>query len=184
MMAENRIKIIFLLIISVFSVFARLLLHAPNFAPIGALAVISGGFLQKRYAIFLPLIVMLVSDYFIGFYEVKIMLSVYLSFLLYVVLGNFLGKDENLGKLTAGAFFGALLFFLITNFAVWAFSPWYPKDISGLLLSYTLALPFFKNTLLGDLFYTTTFFTAYQFVLKKVLLWKPAFLTSLKFVKM
>jgi hypothetical protein len=185
MTTENTTKIIFLILASVFSFFARLLPHTPNFAPIGALAIMSGSLLPKKYAFFLPLIVMLASDYFIGFYEIKIMLSVYLSFLLYVVLGNFLGKNENFRKLTVGTFFGALLFFLITNFAVWAFSPWYSKDISGLLLSYTLALPFFKNTILGDLFYTLTFFVVYQFALKKSLylklaLSKPPILVNIK----
>lgn len=183
-MTENRGKIIFFGLIAVFSFFARLLPHAPNFAPIGALAIMAGGYLPKKYALLLPLAVMLVSDYFIGFYDIKIMVSVYLSFLLYVVLGNTLGKDKKIGKLAGSAFLGALLFFLITNFAVWAFSPWYSKDLSGLLLSFTLALPFFKNTLLGDMFYTATFFVAYEFLLKKVLLRKPALSLSLTFAKL
>jgi hypothetical protein len=191
-MTENKLKIVFFGLVMVFSFFARLLPHAPNFAPIGALAVLAGTYLPKKYALLLPLVLMLATDYFIGFYNIKIMLSVYLSFMLYVLLGNALGKDKKIGKLSLSAFLGALLFFLITNFAVWAFSPWYSKDLSGLLLSYTLALPFFKNTLLGDLFYTATFFlvfaassavisrlaslprgSAYEFALKKILLRKP-----------
>lgn len=181
-MTENRAKIIFLVLAAVFSFFARLLPHAPNFAPIGALAIMAGTYLPKRYALFLPLVVMLAADYFIGFYNIKVMLAVYLSFLLYSLLGSFFGKDRKIEKLTGGTFLGSILFFIITNFAVWAFTPMYPKDFSGLILSYTLALPFFKNTLLGDLFYTATFFAVYEFVLSKNLLPKRVVLPS--FVKL
>lgn len=182
-MTENKIKIIFLSLAAVFSFFARLLPHAPNFAPIGALAILAGSFLPKKYALLLPIVVMLAADYFIGFYDIKIMLSVYLSFLLYVVLGNVLGKGEKLWKLPGGALLGAVLFFLITNFAVWAFTPMYSKDFSGLLLSYTLALPFFKNTLFGDVFYTLSFLAVYQLVLKKVLSRKLVLRPTIKLVR-
>ncbi len=181
-MTENKTKIIFFGSVAVFSFFARLLPHAPNFAPVGALAIMAGTYLPKKHALFLPLAVMLVSDYFIGFYDIKIMLAVYFSFLLYVVMGSIFGKERKVGKLTGSAFLGSILFFIITNFAVWAFSPWYSKDLSGLLLSYTLALPFFKNTLLGDLFYTATFFVIYEFALKKIILQKKVVLPS--FVKL
>lgn len=168
-MSENKAKTIFFWALAVFSFFARLLPHAPNFAPVGALGILAGARLPKKYALFLPLAVMLLADYYIGFYETKVMLAVYLSFLLYVVLGNVFGKGQKIGKLSLAALMGAVLFFLITNFAVWAFTPLYQKDLSGLLMSYTLALPFFKNTLLGDLFYTASFFAVYELAFKKIL---------------
>lgn len=182
-MKNSKLNFIFLGLVAVFSFFARLLPHAPNFTPIGALAIMAGTLLPKKYALFLPLIVMLAADYFIGFYDIKIMLSVYSSFLFYVILGNVFGKGEKTWKLPGGAIGGALLFFLITNFAVWAFTPMYSKDFSGLLQSFTLALPFFKNTLLGDIFYTLFFLTAYQMVLKKVVLPKVGLLPSSNLVK-
>lgn len=172
-MTANKLNIVFFGLIAVFSFFARLLPHAPNFAPVGALAILAGAHLSKKYALLLPLAVMLVSDYFIGFYNINIMISVYFSFLLYALFGNAFGKGRKLAKFAGGAFLGAVLFFLITNFAVWAFSSMYSKDLSGLLFSYTLALPFFKNTLLGDLFYTAVFFAAYELALKKVLVRRP-----------
>ena len=55
-----------------------------------------------------------------------------------------------------------LIFFLLTNFSVWLFTPWYSKDISGLLYCYTLALPFFRNTLAGNVFYAFSFFGIYE----------------------
>ena len=182
-MTENKIKVIFLGLAAVFSFVARLLPHLPNFAPIGALAIMAGTYLPRKYALLLPLTVMLASDYFIGFYDIKIMLAVYLSFLLYVLLGNIFGRDRKVGKLTGGAFLGSLLFFLITNFAVFAFTSMYSKDFSGLMMSYTLALPFFKNTLLADLFYTAAFFAAYELALKKITLRKPILPAFVKLAK-
>ena len=58
---------------------------------------------------------------------------------------------------------------MVTNYAVWQFSPWYEKSLAGLLESYTLALPFFRNTLLGDLFYSAVLFGAYEAVVFWVL---------------
>jgi hypothetical protein len=59
----------------------------------------------------------------------------------------------------------SLAFFLITNFAVWAFFSWYPHTFAGLVSCFTLALPFFRNTLLGDLVYSGIFFGAYELML-------------------
>lgn len=63
-----------------------------------------------------------------------------------------------LPRVLGGSLAGSILFFLITNWAVWAFGELYTKDLGGLLMSYTMGLPFFRNTLLGDLFYVAVFF--------------------------
>ncbi|MFA4818191.1 MAG: DUF6580 family putative transport protein, partial [Parcubacteria group bacterium] len=59
----------------------------------------------------------------------------------------------------------SITFFLVTNFAVWAFFDWYPHTWAGLITNFTLALPFFRNTLLGDVFYTGVLFGAYELAL-------------------
>lgn len=180
---ERKIKIIFFVFISFFSFFARILPHPPNFAPVGALAVMAGTYLPKRYALFLPLFLMFVSDYFIGFYDIKVMAAVYLSFLLYVFLGSFFGKNKKIVNLGGSALLGSILFFLITNFAVWAFTPLYSKDLSGLIMSYIYALPFLKNTLFGDIFYITTFFLLYQYILKVIFLREHILFKTLKLLE-
>ncbi|MDI6591681.1 MAG: hypothetical protein QME61_01960 [Patescibacteria group bacterium] len=107
---------------------------------------------------------MIISDLFIGFYEPKLMASVYGSFLLCVILGGWLKGNKNWSTILGSSLLCSLTFFLITNFAVWAFTSWYAKTLSGIIQCYLMTLPFFRNTLLGDLFYVTIFFGAYEMV--------------------
>ncbi len=140
----------------------RLIPHPPNFAPIGALALFGGVYLSRKTALILPLAAMVISDIFIGYYEIKLMIFVYGSFLICVALGFWLKRHKKWQTILGSSILSALIFFLLTNFAVWAFTPWYAKTFSGIIQCYLMALPFFKNTLLGDLFYVTVFFGAYE----------------------
>jgi len=149
----------------VFAIAARFLPHPPNFAPIAAIALFGVCFLPKRLALILPLLAMLISDFFIGFYHWPVMLAVYSSFLLVGLWGFWLKKRLKWHNTIFSAFLAGLVFFLITNFAVWVFTPWYSKTIAGLTQCFIMALPFFKNTLLGNLFYVSSLFGAYQLVL-------------------
>lgn len=162
-------------ILILFGVALRFLPHPPNFAPIGAIALFSGRFIQNKWlAITIPLLAMLVSDYFIGFTSIPIMASVYLSFGLMVLLGRWLRSHHTLPNIVGASLLGSTLFFLLTNGAVWAFDVWgmYPDNISGLLASYIAGLPFYKYTLAGDLFYVGIFFgvaaLAHWLVLKRL----------------
>ena len=139
--------------------------HPPNFAPITAIAIFAGAYLSdKRLAIGLPLATMLVSDYFIGFYSLPVMASVYLSFAISGLVGLWLKSHKTLANSLGVTLFASLQFFFITNFAVWAFGKMYSHDISGLLTSYINGLPFFRSTLLGDLFYVGIFFCSCEIV--------------------
>lgn len=142
----------------------RLLPHPPNFAPIAAIALFGGVYFSRKIALILPLAAMVISDIFIGYYEFSLMAFVYGSFLLCVILGFWLKKHKKWYTVLGGAFLCSIIFFFLTNFAVWAFTPWYVRTFSGLIQCYLMALPFFKNTLLGDLFYVTIFFGAYEIV--------------------
>lgn len=135
--------------------------HPPNFAPVAAIALFSG-FFFRRYFILIPLAIMLVSDIFIGTYDWKLMAVVYSSFALIGLLGILLRKNKSVLSLVGYSLLGSILFFVLTNFAVWFFASWYAHDLSGLLNCYTLAIPFFKNTLAGDLFYTSVIFGVYE----------------------
>ncbi|OGZ18943.1 MAG: hypothetical protein A2175_02275 [Candidatus Nealsonbacteria bacterium RBG_13_42_11] len=145
-------------------VILRLLPHPPNFTPILAIALFGGVYLSRKIAFILPLAAMVISDVFIGYYEVKLMIAVYGSFLLCVILGFWLKKNKRWQTIFESSVLSALIFFLLTNFAVWAFTPWYAKTFSGIIQCYLMALPFFKNTLLGNLFYVTIFFGAYEII--------------------
>ncbi len=149
----------------VFAVFMRLTPHIANVAPIGALALFAGVYLDKKYAILLPLSAMLISDLFIGFYSLPIMLSVYGSFALIGVMGILIREKKNFFIVTGTTLAGSLLFFAVTNWAVWAFSPLYEPSVSGLVQSYVMGLPFLKGTLAGDFMYVGVFFGVYEFAL-------------------
>lgn len=139
----------------------RLLPHAPNFAPIAAIALFGGAYLNKKYALILPLVAMFLSDIFLGFHDT--MVYVYSAFLLTGIMGLWLRKHKNVLNVFGTAVSSAVLFFLITNFGVWA-QGMYARDISGLFQSYVMAIPFFKSTLFSNLFYTGVFFGTYELV--------------------
>lgn len=136
----------------------RVLPHAPNFAPLGAIALFGGAFLSRRLALTVPVAAMLASDLVIGLYQPIVMASVYVSFLLTVLLGRWVGRHVNPGRVLAGSLAGSGLFFVVTNAAVWAFGHGYARHAAGLLQSYVNALPFFRNTLLSDVLYSSAFF--------------------------
>ncbi len=157
-------EIILFLVFVLVSVGMRLLPHAPNFTPVAAIALFGGVYFSKKMAFVLPIAAMVISDIFIGYYEPALMASVYGSFILCVILGFWLKNHKKWYTILGSSVVGAVLFFLITNFSVWAFTPWYPKTFSGIIQCYLMALPFFRNTLLGDLFYVTVFFGSYELI--------------------
>ncbi len=158
-------KLIVSVILISLGVVCRLLPHLWNFAPIAAITLFAGFYLGWRYAIILPLLAMTIGDFFIGFYDWKLMLVVYGSFALIGLAAGWLKKYKSLETVAASSILASVIFFLATNWAVWQFSPWYAKSLSGLINCYTLALPFFRNTMLGDLFYTAVLFGAYEAVI-------------------
>jgi len=147
---------------------ARFLPHPANFAPIGAIAIFAGLYLPRKWAIILPLTAMFFSDLFIGFYSLPIMFSVYGSLAAMGLVGLWIRKNKKLSTVLGGAILGSVIFYLITNGAVWAFGNWYAHSWAGLIQCYYLAIPFFRNSLLGDLFYTGALVGAYE----AVMLWQ------------
>jgi hypothetical protein len=141
---------------------ARLIPHAPNFTPVAALALFGGYSLSKKQAFILPIAVMLLSDLFIGFDSLQMRVFVYGSFLLTVLIGRLLKKNSNFKNIVLASFASSILFFVVTNFAVWVFTPLYLKTFDGLINCFIMAIPFFRNTLLGDLFYTGVIFGSYR----------------------
>ncbi len=152
---------IFTIAYSFASILLRIAPHAPNFAPIGALALWSGYYLPKQYGILVPLATMFISDTIIGFYDTPVMISVYGSFALVALIGYTVRSYKSFPATLMGSLVGSTLFYLATNFAVWTQSSWYAHTWNGLMWSYTLALPFFRNTLLSDISYVTVFFGVY-----------------------
>lgn len=155
------------------AVVARLIPHAPNFAPIGGLALFSGANFKNKIALLIPLTAMFISDIFLGFH--KTIPYVYLSFIIIALIGGVI-KNNKWQSLLKASLISSVLFFLITNFGVWATGTMYQKNLSGLIQCYGFGVPFFRNTLISDLFYTFSFFYGYKFlsnfVFKKFILLK------------
>jgi len=153
----------FIAVISIiaFGAVIRLLPHPPNFTPIAATALFGGAYLNKKYAFIVPLVAMFASDIFLGFHAT--MPYVYGSFLLTGGIGLWLKNHKNAKSIIGATLLSSILFFLITNFGVWA-TGMYARNLGGLWESYIMGIPFFKNTVFGDLCYTGLFFGSYELI--------------------
>jgi hypothetical protein len=141
----------------------RLLPHPANVAPIAAMALFGGAYIKnKKAALVLPLLAMFFSDIFLGFSQSTP--YVYLCFTFSGLLGIWLSRRKTIGNVIVVSLASSLVFFLVTNFGYWLSTSLYPKTIAGQIEAYYFALPFLRNTLLGDLLYTGIFFGGYEAV--------------------
>ena len=138
---------------------ARLLPHTPNFMPLTASALFAGMIVSRRsLALAVPLGAMLLSDFIIGFDDWRIAILDYAALTLPVGIGM-LGRGYRWPRvLVPASLASSLLFFAVSNFAVWAFGGLYTHDVAGLVKSYVLALPFLQHTVAGDLAWVAVLF--------------------------
>jgi hypothetical protein len=159
--------------------------EVPNFAPIAALSLFASYFFRPSWlAPLVPLLALVIGDWFIGFYDLRLMIVVYATLTLPVALRpmvrRYLAIERHRVSATAASLLGlltcslscSLLFFVTTNFACWLGSSWYTQDWQGLTSCFAGAIPFFKYTLLGDLFYSCVLFGGYALAVN--LSWLPA----------
>jgi hypothetical protein len=164
------------------TVLARLVPHAPNLAPIAAIALLSGSLYSFPRSLILPLGAMALSDAIIGFSPWPITLAVYGSFALTTLLGAFL-RQRNFWKVPVAALASSLLFYIITNFVVWLTSGMYQPTFAGLIYCYVNALPFLKNTITGDIIYTVVLFLLVKNYIPSISLIKIGSIISSKIYK-
>ena len=156
-MTANHSRLVALLCAIAAAAALRLLPHPPNFTPIGAMALFSGAYLGRRGLAFVaPLAALFVSDAVLGFY--RGMGTVYFSVALIVVLGMLALRRASAPRVGVAAIVSSVLFFAVTNFGMWLFSGFYPRSLAGLETCFIAAIPFFQNTLAGDLFYAALLF--------------------------
>ena len=135
----------------------RLVPHPPNFTPIGAMALFGGAYFGRRTLAFAaPLGAMLLSDAVLGFHSG--MPYVYASVALIVLIGWAVASRKTPLGIAAAAVASSVLFFAVTNFGTWATGELYPRTLAGLEACYVAAIPFFQNTLAGDLFFSALLF--------------------------
>lgn len=157
----------------------RLLPHPPNATPVGAMALVGGLYIGRKYLAFiLPLLALFLSDLVINNTISRSFLSeqtglvifsdymipVYFSFILIVGIGFILSKQSAFQKILFGTLLSSVSFFIITNFGVWLSSTGYPKNFSGLMMCYEMAIPFFRNTLLSNAIFVTLFVSIIEMV--------------------
>ncbi len=144
----------------IFGIFSRLIIHIDNFTPVLAVALFSGTYFSKRYAILLPLCLMIISDFFIGFHNT--ILFTWGAVALIAPLGFWIRQRKSSVRILNSAILSGLIFFVVTNFGVWLAGDLYPLTFNGLRECFVMAIPFFRMTLLSTLLYTPLIFGAYE----------------------
>ena len=146
--------IITFLFISGILALGRIIPHPPNFTPILATAIYTPYMINDKWiAVLIPLSAMFIADIIIGFHPY--MLWVYGAIGLSTLISNWSMRfNKKYMQLAIMTLVSSILFFVITNFAVWTIWDYYPKTFDGLIICYTMAIPFFQNTLLGTIIYT------------------------------
>jgi hypothetical protein len=149
------------LMLLVIGIVGRLVPHPPNATPIGAVAIISGWRFGAGRGTAVTLAVMLITDLFLGLHPV--MWATYGSILGGVFLASRYFDRAGVFSRLGVTVFSSVLFYLVTNFAVWWLpGSMYPHTTEGLLESYIMALPFFRTSFVYDILYVTMFSSAYD----------------------
>jgi hypothetical protein len=159
--------------------FSRIIPHMPNFSPLGAIALFGAAHFTKRWqALLIPIAATWLSDLFInnviyaqyypkftwfypGFYWQ------YGSYLLIALVGTAILKKVKIQTVITGALTSTTIFFLVSNFGVWAEGTMYPKTFEGLMACYAAGIPFAKGTILGDLVYSGILFGMFALAQKQ-----------------
>lgn len=176
-MQKQNIRFLTLITIIFAAALSRVVPHMPNFSPMEAIILFSAAHFARRWQVFLiPFAAMWLSSLFIdnviyasnqksfvwmypGFHWQ------YLSYALIAVMGLVIFRNGiSVLKIAGSGLSAGLIFFLVSNFGVWMRDGLYTHDFAGLVACYTAAIPFYRGTLLGDIFYTTVLFGGFALV--------------------
>jgi len=149
----------------IIGILLRFVPHTANFTPVAAIAIFAGVYLNKKQALIVPLLLMVVSDLFLGMHNV--MAFTWGSFLLVTCLGIWARQHKSFKVVASTSVISSVLFYLITNFGVWAMG-WYPKTAKGLVDCYILGLPFLRTFMASTIIYSVIFFGAYELIASKL----------------
>ncbi|WP_078124666.1 DUF6580 family putative transport protein [Leptospira alexanderi] len=159
-----RSKSLIVLSLILIAIASRYFPHPANFTPILAVSLFAGAhFVSKKLSLLLPVCALFMSDLLIGLHDQ--MLPVYGMVLLLVVAGWQLRTSSSAVRIAFWSLGGSAVFFIVTNFYVWL-AGYYSYDLNGLVQCYIMAIPFFQNSLLGDMFYTTVLFGGFALIEK------------------
>ena len=143
-------KIFYLIFFGIILALSRIIPHPPNFTPILASAIMAPMLLKDRsFGIAIPIVAMFIGDIILGFHSYQ--LVIYSSIFVVALVSPMHKNYINLSIMAVGS---SVWFFITTNFAVWIMWDYYPKTLEGLIACYTLAIPFFVNTLISTCLFT------------------------------
>lgn len=171
-MEKEKINLRFsvLVLMIMLAVFSRIIPIMPNFSPLGAVGLFGAAYFVKKWqAFFIPIVSIWLSDLFVnnviyaGYFSKFIWFYQgfywqYGGYLLIVLAGILIFKKVNFHRVILGATASTAIFFLVSNFGVWASGTMYPSNFQGLITCYAAGIPFLKGTLMGDLFYSGILF--------------------------
>jgi hypothetical protein len=151
------------LIIISFGILSRVVAHTSNFSPVLSMALLGGMYLKGRQAVLVPLALMVISDFIIGFHD--LMFFTWGSIVLISVFGLWLKERKSFINVLSASILSAVIFFMVTNFGAWL--TLYPHTIDGLRQCYILAIPFFRSSLVSTVAYSLVFYAGYEWLLKR-----------------
>jgi hypothetical protein len=155
--------------------FSRLIPHPWDFTAIGATALFGAAYFSNRITAFLiPLLSVWLSDIvmnntvYSSFHGNKLWLFPeafpwqYAGFALITLVGFGLLKKVKLTSVIGSSIAASLIFFLVSNLGSWVGNPLYPQNFAGFTACYTAGIPFFWNTIAGDLFFCGVLFGVFE----------------------
>lgn len=145
-------------ILIILGIMMRLVPHAANMAPIAAISLFAGAYLNKKIVPWVPLAIMVVTDLIIGMHDT--VLYVWGAFVVVGFIGMWLKERRSAGNILGATVASALIFFVITNFGVWV--AWYPHTFQGFVDCYIKAVPFLRNTLVSNILFGAVLFGGYE----------------------
>lgn len=161
---------------------SRLLPFPPNFSPVGSMALFGAAyFARKHWAFLVPLAALWLSSlvldnvFYAQFYDGFVWFSnawVYIAFVLLTLFGMWALRKVTVTRVLGASVGAAVLFFLVSNFGVWLTSGMYPPTFEGLMTCYAAAIPFFGNTLAGNLVFSAVLFGSFEWVLSQKPEWR------------
>ena len=155
------------------AILLRLLPHPWNVTPLGAMFLFSGAtFRSRKESLLVPLAALLLSDYAVihflyggtfGWFSPY----TWAGFLLVGLIGWTLRGNMPWARVLVASLAGSVTFFMVSNYGVWAGGKLYAPTLGGLVDCYVAALPFFRNSVFGDLAYAALMFGSYHLLLRR-----------------
>ena len=141
----------------------RFMPHPWMFTPVAA-SLLFFGAKGSRRQLWIPFVLFAATDVVLTkfVYSLTFSWDHFVTFSWYAAilwLGTTLRGRTTPLRVAGAAVASSVSFFVLSNFAVWACWNMYPKTLAGLMMSYTAALPFFRNAAMGDLLFTAAMFS-------------------------